>query len=478
QGKITDVNKATEEATGVPRERLIGSDFTDYFTEPDKAQEGYQQVIDRGLVRDYPLTMRHVSGHTMDVLYNATVYRNEAGELQGVFAAARDVTERKRAEEALQRANVELEQRAAQLRILAAELTQAEQRERRRLAQMLHDDLQQLLAAAKLRVGAVQLRGGKANQDVLQRISELLDQSVQLTRSLTVELSPPVIDLGLAAALHWLEDWMQEKHGLTVEIDADERVHVASEDVRMFLFQAVRELLFNVVKHAGIRHATVEVAPTPDQQVRVVVADQGIGFDPTQRQHDKTLSGGYGVFSIQERLVALGGRLEIESAPGVGTRIVLYAPLSKAVHVDKALPGQAQGVSAIRVPAVNGNRIRVLLADDRQIVREGIASLLRGQPNIEVVGEASDGQTAVELARQLKPDVVIMDVTMPKLDGIAATRRILAECAQVRVIGLSMHQEADVALAMREAGAVACLTKDGASKVLVNTIYTSLRPAG
>jgi PAS domain S-box-containing protein len=102
EGKVTDVNRATELATGVPRDQLIGSDFSDYFTEPEKAREGYRQVFEIGSVKDYPLSIRHTSGDIIEVLYNAAVYRNEAGEVQGVFAAARDITERKRAEEAAQ----------------------------------------------------------------------------------------------------------------------------------------------------------------------------------------------------------------------------------------------------------------------------------------------------------------------------------------------------------------------------------------
>lgn len=102
-GKITDVNRSTEEVTGLSRDKLVGDDFSDYFTEPEKAREGYQKVLAEGFVRDYPLTIRHASGRTTDVLYNATVYKNEAGEVQGIFAAARDVTERKKAEEALQK---------------------------------------------------------------------------------------------------------------------------------------------------------------------------------------------------------------------------------------------------------------------------------------------------------------------------------------------------------------------------------------
>lgn len=104
-GKITDVNEGTEQVTEVPRKKLIGSDFSDYFTEPEKAREGYQEVFSKGFVKDYPLAIRHKSGRITDVLYNATVYKNEAGEVQGVFAAARDITKRKQAEEALRLAS-------------------------------------------------------------------------------------------------------------------------------------------------------------------------------------------------------------------------------------------------------------------------------------------------------------------------------------------------------------------------------------
>jgi len=102
EGKITDVNEASVQVTGVPRERLIGTDFSNYFTEPQKAREGYRQVFSEGLVRDYPLAIRHTSGRVTDVLYNASVYKDAQGKVLGVFAAARDITERKRAEERIQ----------------------------------------------------------------------------------------------------------------------------------------------------------------------------------------------------------------------------------------------------------------------------------------------------------------------------------------------------------------------------------------
>ena len=113
EGKITDVNEATEKVTGVARDHLIGTDFSNYFTEPEMAREGYQKVFAEGAVRDYPLAIRSASGQVTDVLYNANVFRNGAGEVEGVFAAARDVTERRRAEEEVRKLNEELEQRVA-----------------------------------------------------------------------------------------------------------------------------------------------------------------------------------------------------------------------------------------------------------------------------------------------------------------------------------------------------------------------------
>jgi PAS domain S-box-containing protein len=112
-GKITDVNEATAKVTGVPREKLIGTDFSNYFTEPEKAREGYRQVFAKGSVTDYPLTIRHVDGRQTDVLYNASVYRDALGNVLGVFAAARDVTAQKRAEAQV------AEQRAKELERLA-----------------------------------------------------------------------------------------------------------------------------------------------------------------------------------------------------------------------------------------------------------------------------------------------------------------------------------------------------------------------
>ena len=174
-GQITDVNEATEQVTGVPRDRLIGSDFSDYFTEPDRARAGYRKVLSDGLVRDYPLTIRHVDGHTTDVLYNAVVYRNEAGQVQGVFAAARDVTERKRAEaelaryrehleELVQQRTGELEAANAHLQRTTAELARSNQ-ELEQFAYVASHDLQEPLRAVTGYLGLIEQQLGDQLDD-------------------------------------------------------------------------------------------------------------------------------------------------------------------------------------------------------------------------------------------------------------------------------------------------------------------------
>jgi DNA-binding NarL/FixJ family response regulator len=156
------------------------------------------------------------------------------------------------------------------------------------------------------------------------------------------------------------------------------------------------------------------------------------------------------------------------------------ASAAETKWAGKAAPARAerrtdvQGIAAaapvVAEASARGRKIRVLLADDHTMMREGLALLLRQEPDIEMVGEAFDGEGAVELAGRLRPDVVVMDVTMPRLNGIEATRRIVAELAGVSVIALSMHEEADMAAAMRAAGASDYVTKDSPPDVLVAAI--------
>jgi signal transduction histidine kinase len=217
------------------------------------------------------------------------------------------------------------EQRAVQLRLLASELTLAEQRERRRIAQLLHDNLGQLLVAAKMKTTALGSRVSPRLKDQTQQLEELLVQAINSTRTLMVDLSPPILyGLGLEPAVSEHIDQLQRNHQIRVNLEADDEEDHYPEDIRVLLFQAIRELLFNVVKHADVDEARVEIRRSEDL-LTVTVKDSGVGFDPSvmvqgPRDH-------FGLFSIRERLEFVGGLLLIESSPGHGTSVRMSVPL-------------------------------------------------------------------------------------------------------------------------------------------------------
>ncbi|MGH7200320.1 MAG: response regulator [Planctomycetaceae bacterium] len=374
----------------------------------------------------------------------------------------------------------EAERRAEQLRALAAELTRAEERERRRLAQTLHDHLQQLIVAAKLHLQSAgpELKNGRT-REAIRRAQDMLDESIRASRSLTIALSPPVLyDAGLTAALEWLARRGQDDHGLEVRLELDSDAEPDSEEMRVFLFQAVRELLLNVATHAGVSEARLSLSAVEDWAACIVVEDDGHGFDSRAVLANAAAHDRFGLFSIGERLRWLGGRLDVETAPGRGTRVTLTAPRrpeqpsAPAAQTEAATANAAASPtrSARETPTVDGHKIRIVLADDHRIMRESLAGLLRMQSDMEVVGKAANGREAVELARDRRPDVVILDVTMPEMDGIEAARLIAGERPGTRIIGLSMHEKADMNAAMRDAGAAEYLTKDGPPELLLAAI--------
>lgn len=247
-----------------------------------------------------------------------------------------DITERKRTEQQLravqkeleakvQQRTAELQMRADQLSRLASELTVAEQRERHRLARVLHDHLQQLLVAAQMRLSELSAGAERQNKIKLDQLQELVSEAISESRSLTVELAPPILREGFASGLHWLADWMWRHYDLEVELRLDRNVTIPREDVRILLFQSTRELLFNVAKHAGRKTARVETGIHEESNLFVTVSDRGEGFDP-EAIFDRKAGTSFGLLSIRERLSVLGGRLTIDSAPGKGTRVTILAP--------------------------------------------------------------------------------------------------------------------------------------------------------
>jgi PAS domain S-box-containing protein len=280
------------------------------------------------------------------------------------------------ANEALQRSNATLEarvaqrtaqlaQRTTQLQALAKDLTRAEERERQRIAQVIHDHLQQLLSVARINTGMALEKARRLSLRAdLREVDSLIAKSLELTRSLTADLSPDILRRsGLTPALRWLGRWYRERFALNVTVVAEEDAAI-EEDVRTTLFRSVRELLFNVVKHAQVTSARVVVGPVADGRLSIVVSDDGVGFDADAVRPWEGTGGSFGLFSMRERLVLLGGQLHVRSAPGRGTSVTILSPPSA-----KAVPGaSAAAASSTGRPAV---AVRKRGGGDRRQARAG-----------------------------------------------------------------------------------------------------------
>ncbi len=369
------------------------------------------------------------------------------------------------------------------LRALATELNLAEHRERTKLAAELHDHLAQLLVLGRIKLGQLKRANGDLLQyaDLIQHAEDALNESIAYTRTLVASLRPPVLrEFGLPAALRWLAEQMQ-RYNLTVVIEMPEPPEVSiPEDHAVLLFQSVRELLINISKHAQTDRATVRLQ-CPAGGVCLQVRDEGCGFElPAVAEQTATpMSSKFGLFSIRERMMALGGQFEIESAPGQGTTAVLLLPVEtrgerdqrdqQDMREDRSNP--VEFIPAVPpVSSASARFIRVLLVDDHAMLRQGLRSIVGIFDHLHVVGEAGDGQEAIDLVRKLKPDVVVMDINMPRMNGIEATKRIKEEFPHIAVIGLSVHEEGDLAQMMREAGICGYVRKESAVETLCQAI--------
>lgn len=471
--RFLEVNPAFERLTGLRACDVIGKTVLE--VQPDIEPfwiEMYGRVALSGTPEHFE-NYSAVFGRDYDVY----AYSPSPGQFAVVFM---DITERKKAERALKRLNESLEelvserteevrQQAAKLRALASQLSQTEQRERKRLAKILHDHIQQLIVAARMQMAWMKCDGDSERQAIVQGIDSILEEALHASRSLAIDLSPPVLhEAGLIGGLNWMATQMWAKHQFTVSLQADNKAEPATEEIRFLLFECARELVFNAIKHAQVSEVNVALKRTDSGELELTVSDNGAGFDAellNKRRPDEVT---FGLFSIRERLAHMGGQMSVDTVLGQGTRIRLTVPGG----APEPSPSEEQSAASREIlqTCCRSNTCRVLIVDDHKIMREGLFKLLQYEAGFEVVGQAADGQQAVQLAEQLKPDVIIMDINMGEMSGIEATRRIVANNPETKVIGLSMHDDRNVVKAMRDAGAAAYLTKMGPSDDLIAAV--------
>ena len=352
--QIIDCNNKLLEIYGFTREEVCSRPLFSFFSPTQPGGKSSRQFLEEmvqaarsGTSQTYEWHGEKADGGTAIVEISLNSFT--LGDTQYEQAISRDITQRKNMEfellelnktlesrvaqrtEELEAANSELLQRNIQFRELARKLTQAEENERKRIARLLHDNQQQLLAAAKIKTEMLtqELRSSETREAGRQIVS-ILEQAMDGTRSLTMELAPPILyGQGFVTALQWLGRWMEENYHLQVNVSGTLPPTPMSAAISGVLFRTVRELLLNVSKHAGVRNADVTAAIS-NQRLEVSVSDTGVGFDLADVMQQRA----YGLLSIQEQLIPLDGWLDINSAPERGTQSTLMIPLSDAEGIQ------------------------------------------------------------------------------------------------------------------------------------------------
>jgi PAS domain S-box-containing protein len=321
EGKVTDVNLSTEEITGISRNKLIGSDFADYFLDPDKARKGYKTVFTKGVVKDYPLTIINKSGKKTNVLYNATLFKDEAGKVQGVFAAARDITKLKKIEKDLLKSKELLEK-------LNQHIIDVRENERNEIALNLHDDLGQKLTAINLDIAWLKSRIGVQSQTVREKIDEMssmIKETIESIKETSNLLRPAILfDLGLVPAIKSQLVSFEKQSGIKCSFYFRPEEFLLEDRISLILYRILQESMTNIARHSGASKADINLYVLSNK-IELIIKDNGRGIDKSKVNSFKSL----GIAGIRERVKSIKGKMTIVGAHGSGTMITVEIPLLK-----------------------------------------------------------------------------------------------------------------------------------------------------
>ena len=470
-GKVLYANSRFAQILNIPIGKLTGSSLHNNLStgQSDKLKKLIRQALHRSSAVE--LTLDATAGRPKLVRFTLRPLKDS--DIHKVGVVATELTE-------LVEANAALKSNEESLRHLSARLLQLQDEERRRIARDLHDVTGQKLAVLSMALsGLLNRPNANLDADSQRALTESLAWSKEVAaeiRTLSYLLHPPLLDeLGLSSAVKWYLAGFTSRTGIQMETDIPSDIQRLSPDAEVAIFRVLQESLTNVHRYAESPKAIVRMDVT-GEEIKLEIQDFGKGVESSRASspNGSVARLGVGIQGMTERMRQLGGKLEITSSPNKGTLVSATIPLSSLA----AMPAQPATVlvsplnpaSDLAGPTANTLRKRILVADDHEMLRRGVRNTLQSELDLEICGEAVDGQDAVEKVKALQPDLVILDINMPGLNGLVALRQILRLRPQTKVLVFSVHDSDQTVKEVHAAGAHGFVSKGKDSQDLLRVV--------
>jgi PAS domain S-box-containing protein len=471
-GTVLYANSSFAGILGVSLPDIVGTPLQKHFAPLE--QEKLAELIQNGLHGESRGEVSLAGFEGQRRLLRLSMSPVQEFGVRTICVVVTDITELSGANEALKASE-------DTLRNLSGRLLRLQDEERRRISRDLHDITGQKLALLSMNLSSILKNKEKVR---VEEIDRLLQESIGLSndvnkeiRTLSYLLHPPLLDeLGLSSAIEWFAQGFENRTGIRVAVDVPSHFVRLAPDAEVALFRIVQESLANVHRYSGSATAFVR-ARSDGGEVRLEIGDFGKGMVQETKKANRSAPAplGVGIQGMKERLRQLSGRLEISSQTGKGTLVTAILPGSNR-KTEISGPYQSSEIPIVQPEPMEvhvdneGWRRRILIADDHDVLRRGIRTMLESDPSLEVCGEAVDGKDALEKTLAQAPDLVILDINMPIMNGLDVLRQIVRHRPQTKVLAFSVHDSKQIVEEILAAGAHSYLSKATAGQNLVHEV--------
>jgi PAS domain S-box-containing protein len=465
EGTVLYSNASFAAIFGVPRKKFIGARLQDFVcgdelnTLQTLIRNGKIGVV-RGEIR---LARAGGRSHTVRLTFSP----NRGPGPEAICAVATELTEIVKTNEALRVTETSLRQ-------LSGRLLQLQDEERRRIARDLHDITGQEVALLSMTLDRLArlIDCDKADvKETLEESREMVRKMGEEIRTVSYLLHPPLLDeSGLNSAVRWYAEGFQKRSAIQVSVTAAPNLGRLPADVETALFRIVQESLTNVHRYSGSTDAEIHIS-SDQKSVRLEIVDHGKGIraGSARAPVEGMASLGVGIPGMRERVRQLGGKLEVDFGRN-GTRVIATVPIKKIESVAAA----GDDVWDARPAADCAVRQRILIADDHEVMRRGVRGLLESHNEWAVCGEAVEGKEAVQMSRELKPDLVILDINMPGLTGLNVAQQIRHENPKAKILFFSVHESLQTMREVVGVGGQGYVAKSRAGHDLIDAVRSVL----